>query len=143
MDTDTARLLNALNGGTTDGRILESFLLDFINGDTVVSDEDSGDSEDDIVIDEINSSCSDNEDDESGGTAAPGGVQVGIEKLLVLPEITDVAVDTDEAAEMEKINNFDCKCHDRLKENSAHQPLSCSKKLDAVMMYNTRMDMAA
>ena len=151
MDTNTtARLVNALNGRTADSSILEGFILDFFNdGSNVVSDESDGDSDgDDTEFDPIHSSvCSDNDedDDESGGTAGPGGIQVGIAPLLPeqLPELNDVAVESDLPTEMAKIRSFDCKCHERRKENSEHKPESCSKKLKEDMIYQSRMEMHA
>ena len=151
MASSTTRLVQALNGGT-DGSILESFLLDFIHGgsDSELTDEsDSEDEDHGIVFDKINSSLcpDDDDDDESGGTAGPGGVQVGIASLLLLPEVNNVAVDSERPAEMEKIRNFDCKCQKksqkRSKENIEPQHVSCSKQLDADVIWETRTDMAS
>lgn len=147
---NTSRLVKALNnGGTAQDSILEGFLLDFIHGgsDSDIELTDGSDSEDDdhgIVFDQINSGvCSDDEDDESGGTAGPGGVQVGIAPLLLLPQVNNIAVDTDRPTEMEKIRNFDCKCGKRSKENKERPHVSCSQQLDADMIWESRMDMAA
>ena len=149
-ESDSARLLYALNGGTQDS-LLEGFLLDFIHGgdsDFAITDEsdsdDNGEEDHGIVFDEINSSlCSDNEDDESGGNAGPGGVQVGIASLLQLPEVNNVTVDIDRSAEMQKIKNFDCKCKKKSKENVDRLHVSCSQQLDPDVIWETRMDMAA
>ena len=152
-EVDTrARLLYGLNGGTLqdkDKDLLQGFLLDFIHGDgdsdLDLTDE-SDEEEDDhgIIFDKINSSaCSDNDDDETGGTAGPGGVQVGIASLLASAEINNLAIDPDRPAEMEKILNFDCKCQKRSKGSVDRPHVSCSQQLDPDVIWQTRMEMGA
>ena len=124
--------------------------MDFMHSDPDIlseSDESDEEDEDDMVFDQINcdtSACFDNNaDDESGGNAPPGGVNVDITALLKLPEVNHVAVDSDRPAEMQKIRNFHCGCQEGRKENSDIQPLSCSQRLDPDMICDTRMEMAA
>ena len=142
---ESARVLGALNGGS-EGALLEGFILDIIHGgsdsELELTDE-TDDDGDGVVFDKINSSLCCEEDEESGGTAGPGGVQVGIASLLCLPEVNSVAVDTDRSAEMEKIINFDCGCQQRAKENAEQPRVSCSKRLNPDFIWETRTDMAA
>ena len=147
MDVNTTtRLVNALNGGTANNSILEEFILDFFNDGSVVSDESDEDSDgDDTEFDPIQNSYSSDNEDETGGTAAPGGVQLSIAPLLPeqLAGLNDVVVECDRPAEMDKIRSFDCKCNERRKENSGHKPVSCSQKLDADMIYQNRIEIQA
>lgn len=154
MDAKSTRLLKALNGGEHKND-LEDFLLDFINSDggsdLELSESDGSDCEDEdhgVVFDQIsNSLCShseddDDDDDESGGKAAPGGVHVGIASLLELPEVNNIAVETDRKAELEKIMSFDCKCERRCKENAERPHVSCSQQIQPEVIWETRIGMA-
>ena len=147
-----SRLVQGLNAGAEDS-ILEGFILDFIHGGSDsewLSDESDDDEDEDggTVFDHVNTSlCSEsdnNQDDESGGNAGPGGIQVGIvDSLLRSEEVTNVAVASDRTAEMLKIKNFECKCQENRKENSLLPSVSCSQKLDPEMICDTRMETAA
>ena len=151
---NSSRLVQGLNAGA-EKSILEEFLLAFIHDGSDsewVSDQDEDDDDDDdggIVFDQVNTSlCSEsdnnNQGDESGGNAGPGGVQLGfVDSLVTSEEVTNVAPASDRTEEMTKIRNFDCKCKEYRKENSQLQPVSCSKKLDPEMICDTRMETAA
>ena len=148
----SSRLVQGLNAGA-EKTILEEFLLAFMddgNESEWLSDESSDDDDEGgaggIVFDQVKNLCSesDNNKEESGGNAGPGGIQFGIvDSLLRSEEVGCVAAASDRTEEMLKIRNFDCKCQARRKENSEQPPVSCSKKLKPELIFDRRMETAA